>query len=141
VNTTLSIQESLYPELTCFGCGHANPNGFHLRSYRQGDLIVAEFNPRPEHDNGFGFVNGGVIATVLDCHGAASVMWQVANLGQIRDSNRPQGNGNDESHLGSLPPPLSGAGSPPRHQTGLTPRAARPRMRLGSRRGSKASHR
>jgi acyl-coenzyme A thioesterase PaaI-like protein len=38
VSTNLSIQESLYPELTCFGCGHANPHGFHLRSYREGDL-------------------------------------------------------------------------------------------------------
>lgn len=74
----LSIQESLYPEITCFGCGHANPKGFHLRSYREGDLTVAEFTPRPEHDNGFGFLNGGIIATVLDCHGAAVVMWEAA---------------------------------------------------------------
>jgi acyl-coenzyme A thioesterase PaaI-like protein len=74
----MSIQESLYPELTCFGCGPANPHGFHLRSYRDGDLTVAEFTPGPEHDNGFGFVNGGIIATVLDCHGAAVVMWEAA---------------------------------------------------------------
>jgi acyl-coenzyme A thioesterase PaaI-like protein len=74
----LSIQESLYPTLTCFGCGHANPTGLHLRSYRDGDLTVAEFIPDPEHDNGFGFVNGGVISTVLDCHGAAVVMWEAA---------------------------------------------------------------
>jgi acyl-coenzyme A thioesterase PaaI-like protein len=74
----LSIQESLYPTLTCFGCGHANPDGFHLRSYRDDDLTVAEFTPRPEHDNGFGFLNGGIITTVLDCHGAAVVMWESA---------------------------------------------------------------
>lgn len=74
----LSIQESLYPELTCFGCGHANPAGFHLRSYREGNLTVAEFTPRPEHDNGFGFLNGGIITTVLDCHGASVVMWEAA---------------------------------------------------------------
>jgi len=67
----LGIQESLYPELTCFGCGHANPKGFHLRSYRDGELTVSEFAPLPEHDNGFGFLNGGIISTVLDCHGAA----------------------------------------------------------------------
>jgi acyl-coenzyme A thioesterase PaaI-like protein len=72
----LSIQESLYPDLTCFGCGHANPDGFHLRSYRYGDGTVATFTPRPEHDNGFGFVNGGIISTVLDCHTAAVVMWE-----------------------------------------------------------------
>jgi acyl-coenzyme A thioesterase PaaI-like protein len=74
----LSIQESLYPETTCFGCGHANPDGLHLRSYRVGDVTIAEFTPRPEHDNGFGFVNGGIISTVLDCHGAAVVMWEAA---------------------------------------------------------------
>ena len=74
----LSIQESLYPELTCFGCGHANPKGFHLRSYHEGELTVAEFVPLPEHDNGFGFLNGGIIATVLDCHGATVVMWEAA---------------------------------------------------------------
>ena len=37
-----SIQESLYPETTCFGCGHANPDGFHLRSYHEGDVTVAD---------------------------------------------------------------------------------------------------
>lgn len=74
----LSIQESLYPDVTCFGCGHANPKGLHLRSYRDGDLTVAEFTPRPEHDNGFGFLNGGIITTVLDCHGAAVVLWEAA---------------------------------------------------------------
>jgi len=68
----------MYPTLTCFGCGHANPDGFHLRSYRDGDLTVADFTPRPEHDNGFGFLNGGIITTVLDCHGAAVVMWEAA---------------------------------------------------------------
>jgi acyl-coenzyme A thioesterase PaaI-like protein len=76
-----SIQESLYPELTCFGCGHANLDGFHLRSYVDGDLVVAEFTPWPEHDNGFGFLNGGIISTVLDCHGAAVVMREAAQRG------------------------------------------------------------
>jgi acyl-coenzyme A thioesterase PaaI-like protein len=77
----LSIQESLYPDIACFGCGHANPKGFHLRSYRDGDVTVAEFTPWPEHDNGFGFLNGGIITTVLDCHGAAVVMWEAAARG------------------------------------------------------------
>jgi hypothetical protein len=66
----LSIQEALYPELTRFGCGHANPDGFHLRSYRDGQVTVATFTPRAEHDNGFGFLNGGIVTTVLDYHTA-----------------------------------------------------------------------
>jgi acyl-coenzyme A thioesterase PaaI-like protein len=77
----LSIQETLYPEVTCFGCGHANPDGLHLRSYADGDLVVAEFTPWPQHDNGTGFVNGGIITTVLDCHGAAAVMREAARHG------------------------------------------------------------
>lgn len=73
-----SIQERLYPQLTCFGCGHANPKGLHLRSYPEGDpgatgAVVAEFRPWPEHDNGFGFLNGGIVATLLDCHSGATV--------------------------------------------------------------------
>ena len=71
-----SIQKALYPSVTCFGCGPANPDGLRLRSYREGDLTVADFTPHAEHDNGFGFVNGGIISTVLDCHGAAVVMWE-----------------------------------------------------------------
>jgi len=87
VTSSQSIQESLYPELTCFGCGHANPDGFHLRSFHEGDVTVGDFIPRPEHDNGFGFLNGGIIATVLDCHGAAVVMWEAA----AREWNAPSG--------------------------------------------------
>jgi acyl-coenzyme A thioesterase PaaI-like protein len=85
----LSIQESLYPDLTCFGCGHANPDGFHLRSYREGDRTVATFGPRPEHDNGFGFLNGGIITTVLDCHTAAVVMWEANQHGWKAEIGAP----------------------------------------------------
>jgi acyl-coenzyme A thioesterase PaaI-like protein len=85
----LSIQESLYPDLTCFGCGHANPNGFHLPSYREGDHTVATFIPRPEHDNGFGFLNDGIITTVLDCHTAAVVMWEAHQRGWKAEGGAP----------------------------------------------------
>jgi acyl-coenzyme A thioesterase PaaI-like protein len=87
--SALSIQESLYPSITCFGCGHANPDGFHLRSYRDGDVTVAEFTPHPEHDNGFGFVNGGIISTVLDCHTAAVVLWEADQRGWEADEGAP----------------------------------------------------
>jgi acyl-coenzyme A thioesterase PaaI-like protein len=85
----LSVQESLYPTLTCFGCGHANPLGFHLRSYVDGETMVAEFTSRPEHDNGFGFLNGGIITTVLDCHTAAVVMWESAQRGWEPEPGAP----------------------------------------------------
>lgn len=85
-----SIQESLYSEFTCFGCGQANPDGFHLRSYVDDDgIVVAEFTPWPQHDNGFGFLNGGIIATVLDCQGAAVVMSEAAQRGWDAPSGVP----------------------------------------------------
>ena len=90
----LSIQERLYPQLTCFGCGHANPKGLKLRSYPAADpaagTVVAEFRPWPEHDNGFGFLNGGIIATLLDCHSGAAVFNGVAS-GAIPVDHGPPG--------------------------------------------------
>jgi len=82
-----SVQELLYPDTTCFGCGHANPDGFRLRSYRDGERAVGEFTPGPEHDNGFGFLNGGIIATVLDCHGAAMVMSEADTARSDREAD------------------------------------------------------
>jgi acyl-coenzyme A thioesterase PaaI-like protein len=70
----VSVQERLYPALRCFGCGQANPKGLRLRSYPTDGAVVASFTPWPEHDNGLGYLNGGIIATVLDCHSAAVVM-------------------------------------------------------------------
>ena len=77
----LSIQETYYPDLMCFGCGHANHKGLKLRSYEQDGIVVARFTPWPEHNNGGGFLNGGIIATLLDCHGAAAVLLESERRG------------------------------------------------------------
>ncbi|MFI9817761.1 PaaI family thioesterase [Saccharothrix variisporea] len=78
----ISIQERLYPTLPCFGCGHANEKGLRLRSYPGEDgVVTASFTPWPEHDNGLGFLNGGIICTVLDCHSAAAVMLEAEQQG------------------------------------------------------------
>jgi acyl-coenzyme A thioesterase PaaI-like protein len=77
----LSVQERLYPTLTCFGCGQANLKGLRLRSYPSDGAVVATFTPWPEHDNGLGYLNGGIIATVLDCHSAAVVMLEAERHG------------------------------------------------------------
>ena len=79
---TLSIQDRLYPDLPCFGCGPVNERGLRLKSYPtdEGD-VVAKFAPWPEHDNGTGFLNGGIIATVLDCHSAAVVTHEAERRG------------------------------------------------------------
>ncbi|HEX7663070.1 MAG TPA: PaaI family thioesterase [Polyangiaceae bacterium] len=83
----LSIQERLYPNLKCFGCGHANAEGLHLRSYETPEGIVASFNAEPKHDNGNGFVNGGILSTILDCHTAAVVLTTAHEKGWIREGD------------------------------------------------------
>jgi acyl-coenzyme A thioesterase PaaI-like protein len=78
----LSIQERYFAELTCFGCGPANTRGLQLRSFEAGeDVVRAEFRPWAEHDNGLGYLNGGIIATVLDCHSAAAMVVHADRLG------------------------------------------------------------
>jgi acyl-coenzyme A thioesterase PaaI-like protein len=76
-----SLQQRYFPDLPCFGCGPANERGLQLRSYPRGDVVVATFRPWPEHDNGLGFLNGGIIATVLDCHSAAAVTHEAYRRG------------------------------------------------------------
>ena len=68
--------------MTCFGCGPANPKGLRLKSFRTDDgVTVASFTPWPEHDNGLGYLNGGIISTVLDCHSAAVVIDEAVQHG------------------------------------------------------------
>lgn len=76
-----SIQETYYPALNCFGCGPANARGLRLRSFEVDGVVSATFTPWPEHDNGAGFLNGGIVSTVLDCHGAAAVMLEAHRRG------------------------------------------------------------
>ncbi|GAA3387715.1 PaaI family thioesterase [Cryptosporangium minutisporangium] len=80
-DSALSIQERLYPDLPCFGCGHGNPKGLKLRSYPADGFVAASFTPWPEHDNGLGYLNGGIISTVLDCHSAAAVTLEAEQRG------------------------------------------------------------
>ncbi len=68
-----AIQDSYPDEFNqCFGCGGRNPHGLKLKSYWSGDEVVASFVPQPYHLAAPGFVYGGLIASLIDCHGTAS---------------------------------------------------------------------
>jgi acyl-coenzyme A thioesterase PaaI-like protein len=57
----------------CYGCGKNNEHGYHLKSYWDGDTTIARFKPESYHTGGFpGSVYGGLIASLIDCHGTAS---------------------------------------------------------------------
>jgi uncharacterized protein (TIGR00369 family) len=64
-----SLQERYAPEGRCFGCGPRNEHGLRIRSFEAGDgTVVAEWQPRAEHEAFDGFVSGGIIGTLIDCH-------------------------------------------------------------------------
>ena len=59
----------------CWGCGADNPTGLHLKSYWDGKLAVAQWTPSEEFAAGpRHFLNGGIIATLLDCHGVCTAI-------------------------------------------------------------------
>jgi len=64
----LSLQERYGPESVCYGCGPANPQGLHIRSFPDGEEVIAEWQPEPHHHAFLNVLNGGVIGTLLDCH-------------------------------------------------------------------------
>jgi len=62
--------QDFYPDdfAHCYGCGRLNPAGLQLKTRWDGDETVARFLPRPEHVAVPGFVYGGLIASLIDCH-------------------------------------------------------------------------
>jgi len=75
--------QDLYPdELSyCYGCGRLNEHGLQIKSYWEGDETVATFVPKPYHMAIPGYVYGGLIASLLDCHAtgtAAAAAYQAA---------------------------------------------------------------
>ncbi|NOY36935.1 MAG: PaaI family thioesterase [Chlorobi bacterium] len=84
--------QDYYPDdlAHCYGCGKLNPHGYHLKSYREGTETVARFKPEPYHIAVPGYVYGGLIASLIDCHSTGT-----ASAAKYRAENR---------ELGSEPP-------------------------------------
>ena len=64
-----SVQEKYAKNSICFGCGPSNDEGLRIRSFRSGNGLKMEFNPSEKHQAFPGMINGGIIGTLLDCHG------------------------------------------------------------------------
>ncbi len=76
-----------YPEdyTNCYGCGRNNPAGLHLKSYWDGEESVCRHTPAPQYTGGIpGFLYGGMIASLMDCHGAGT-----AAAAKARESGEP----------------------------------------------------
>ncbi|WML48721.1 PaaI family thioesterase [Neobacillus sp. PS3-34] len=68
-----AIQDE-YPDdfAWCYGCGRLNEEGHHFRTSWQGEQTVTVYTPKPEHMALPGFVYGGIIGSLVDCHGTGS---------------------------------------------------------------------
>jgi acyl-coenzyme A thioesterase PaaI-like protein len=84
--------QDYYPEALahCYGCGRLNPHGHQIRSFWDGEESVCVHTPEPYHIAIPGFVYGGLIASLIDCHGtgtAAAAAYRAA--GRAMDSEPP----------------------------------------------------
>jgi len=65
----------------CWGCGKDNPKGLQIKSYWDGEETICTFPPRPEHMAGpTHILNGGIIATAIDCHAVCSAIASLYRL-------------------------------------------------------------
>lgn len=69
----IAIQDE-YPDdfAWCYGCGRLNEEGYHLKTYWNGEQTETIYQPREEHTAIPGFVYGGLIGALVDCHGTGS---------------------------------------------------------------------
>src|SRR5437762_1667260 len=89
---TTAIQD-LYPDdlAHCFGCGRNNPQGYHLKSYAEDEEVVARFTPESHYVSIPGFVYGGLLASLVDCHAmATAAAADLAASGQLNDKPAPR---------------------------------------------------
>ena len=64
-----AFQDDYTPEAAyCYGCGRLNEHGLHIRSRWEGDETVCVYQPRDYHMAVPGYVYGGLIASLIDCH-------------------------------------------------------------------------
>ncbi len=56
----------------CYGCGSLNAAGHQIKTHWDGEATVTRFTPRPEHTAVPGFVYGGLLASLVDCHSTGS---------------------------------------------------------------------
>jgi acyl-coenzyme A thioesterase PaaI-like protein len=63
-----------YPDVLahCYGCGRMNERGHQIKSYWDGEGSVCRFVPQPYHVAIPGYVYGGLLASLIDCHGTGT---------------------------------------------------------------------
>jgi acyl-coenzyme A thioesterase PaaI-like protein len=104
--------QDYYPENVahCYGCGRLNGQGHQIKTHWDGDETVTHFQPEAYHTAIPGYVYGGLLASLVDCHStgtAAAAMYRAE--GRAMDSQPPFRFVTASLHVDYLKPtPLSG---------------------------------
>ena len=85
--STKAFQDFYPDDLShCYGCGRLNPDGLQIKSRWEGDEAVCIYTPRPYHTAIPGYVYGGLIASLIDCHSTGT-----ASAAAHREAGREMG--------------------------------------------------
>jgi acyl-coenzyme A thioesterase PaaI-like protein len=80
---TLAFQDYYQDDVShCYGCGRLNEHGYRFKTYWDGNESVTRFQPLPYHTAIPGYVYGGLIASLIDCHStgtAAAALYRAEN--------------------------------------------------------------
>ena len=110
-----SLQDRFAPTNRCFGCGPANERGLRIKSMAPepspategaDEVVVCDWTPEPHHEAFTGMLNGGIIGTLLDCHGNWTAAW---HLMRRAGADVPPCTVTAEFHVKLLKPTPSGA--------------------------------
>ena len=81
--TKKAFQDYYPDELShCYGCGRLNEHGMKIKSYWDGEESVCIHEPKSYYIAIPGYVYGGLIASLIDCHGtgtAAAAKYRAEN--------------------------------------------------------------
>jgi acyl-coenzyme A thioesterase PaaI-like protein len=78
----------------CYGCGRLNPRGHQLKTRWEGEEAVTRFTPAEHHTAIPGYVYGGLIASLIDCHGTGT-----AAAAAAREAGAETGSGGGPAEL------------------------------------------
>ena len=78
-----------YPDVlsNCYGCGKLNEQGHRIKSYWDGAESVCRFLPKPYHTSMPGYVYGGLLASLIDCHGTGTAAAAICKAAKAADPN------------------------------------------------------
>jgi acyl-coenzyme A thioesterase PaaI-like protein len=74
MESKLKPVQDYYPDdvAHCYGCGKLNHHGYQIKTIWNGDETVTRFTPKEYHTAIPGYVYGGLLASLIDCHGTGT---------------------------------------------------------------------